>query len=175
MRRLTPSFGCTWVVRPKKSFFLGIKLFFFQDGKLKPYVSLWSKISWNLTKFQLIQLIQSIVIYIFFYQLSDWVVILWAFMKSLFKEMLKVSAFYLEKQKSFVPKKKISNPLSISKQNSFVYCHGSIFREGFVWSYSIVFQLGHKKQRSLLWENLGIPSTDDLTISIQNTLVKIIA
>ena len=31
-------------------------------------------------------------------------------MKSFSKEMLKVSAFYLEKQKSFVPKKKFSNP-----------------------------------------------------------------
>ena len=41
----------------------------------------------------------------FFYWLFDWVEILWGFMKFLFKQMLKVSAFYLEKQKSFIPKK----------------------------------------------------------------------
>ena len=34
--------------------------------------------------------------------------------------MLKISAFYLEKQKSFIPKKNIFRPLSISKQKSFI-------------------------------------------------------
>ena len=43
--------------------------------------------------------------------------------------MLKVSAFYLEKQKSFIPKKNIFKPLSISKQKSFVYWFN--FPEGF--------------------------------------------
>ena len=38
-----------------------------------------------------------------------------------FKLNLKVSAFYLEKKKSFIPEKKIFKPLSISKQKSFVY------------------------------------------------------
>ena len=33
--------------------------------------------------------------------------ILWGFTKFYFKQMLKVSAFYLEKQKSFIPKKNI--------------------------------------------------------------------
>ena len=42
----------------------------------------------------------------FFYQLSDWVEILWGFTKFNFKLNLKVSAFYLERQKSFIPKKK---------------------------------------------------------------------
>ena len=42
-----------------------------------------------------------------FYRLSDWVEILWGFMKFNFKLNLKVSAFYLEKQKSFVTKKNI--------------------------------------------------------------------
>ena len=41
----------------------------------------------------------------FFYWLSDWVEILQGFMKFNFKLNLKVSAFYLEKQKSFIPKK----------------------------------------------------------------------
>ena len=43
----------------------------------------------------------------FFCGLSDWVVTLWGFMKLFFKPILKVSAFYLEKQKSFIPKKNI--------------------------------------------------------------------
>ena len=34
---------------------------------------------------------------------ADWVEILWGFTKFNFKQMLKVSAFYLEKQKSFIP------------------------------------------------------------------------
>ena len=37
----------------------------------------------------------------FFYPLSDWVEILWGFTKFFFKQMLKISAFYLEKQKKF--------------------------------------------------------------------------
>ena len=46
-------------------FFFGIKLFVFQDRKLKLSASVQKWISWNLTKFQLIQLIQTNVIYIF--------------------------------------------------------------------------------------------------------------
>ena len=42
-----------------------------------------------------------------FYRLSDWVEILWGFTKFNFKLNLKVSAFYLEKQKSFIPEKNI--------------------------------------------------------------------
>ena len=58
----------------------------------------------------------------FFYGLSDWVKTLWGLMKFFFKRILKVSAFYLEKQKSFIPKKMFFKPLSISKQKkSFVY------------------------------------------------------
>ena len=41
----------------------------------------------------------------FFYQLSDWAEILEGFMKFNFKMNVKVSAFYLEKQKSFISKK----------------------------------------------------------------------
>ena len=49
-----------------------------------------------------------------------WVKILWGFMKFFSKVFLKISAFYLEKQKSFIPKKIFFRPLSISKQKSFV-------------------------------------------------------
>ena len=54
-------------------------------------------------------------------ELAKWVEILWGFMNYNFKLNLKVSAFYLEKQKSFIPKKIFLKPLSISKQKSFVY------------------------------------------------------
>ena len=40
----------------------------------------------------------------FFYPLYDWVEILWGFMKFYFKQLLIISAFCLEKQKSFIPK-----------------------------------------------------------------------
>ena len=52
---------------------------------------------------------------------AEWVEILWVFTKFFFKQILKVSAFYLEKQKSFILKKYSFMPLSISKQKSFVY------------------------------------------------------
>ena len=65
----------------------------------------------------------------FFYPLSNWVEILWGFTKFFFKQILKVSAFYLEKQKSFIPKKKKNKQLSISKQKSFVY------RPNFQWRF----------------------------------------
>ena len=59
---------------------------------------------------------------------SVWNRILWNLSTFCFKQMLKFSAFYLEKQKSFIPKKKF-RPLSISKQKSFVYWLN--FPEGF--------------------------------------------
>ena len=37
---------------------------------------------------------------------AEWVEILWGFTKFFFQQLLKISAFYLEKQKSFIPKKK---------------------------------------------------------------------
>ena len=40
-------------------------------------------------------------------ELAECVETLWGFTKFIFKQILKVSAFYLEKQKSFIPKKNI--------------------------------------------------------------------
>ena len=40
-------------------------------------------------------------------ELAEYVETLWGFTKFIFKQILKVSAFYLEKQKSFIPKKNI--------------------------------------------------------------------
>ena len=69
--------------------FLEKNFFVFQDRKLKLSASVWNRILWNLTKFQL-------------NQATD---------RKNGKKMLKVSAFYLEKQKSFVPKKNIQMAL----------------------------------------------------------------
>ena len=82
-------------------YFLGLKLLVFQDRKQ------------TLSTCLKLKLIQTIVV---FNQLSDWVEILWGFTQLIFKQMLKVSFFYLEKQKSWIPKKIFLKPLSISKQ-----------------------------------------------------------
>ena len=98
----------------------------------------------------------------FFYRLSDWVEILQGFTKFNFKLNLKVSAFYLEKQKSFIPKKIFFKPLSISKQKSFVYWLNFPGRF-WVWHHSlhaIIGALYHKLQylflsnSSLRWDAL---------------------
>ena len=87
--RLTPFFDLSW------------QFFVFQDRNLKHSIPVWNGISWNFTKFQLIKLIQTIFIFIFslnclielkFHEIS------WFFF---FKQMLKLSAFYLGK-KSFI-------------------------------------------------------------------------
>ena len=67
-----------------KNIFLGITIFVFQERKLKLSASVWNPILLSLTKFQPIQLIQTIVIFNFFYWLSDWVEILWGFTKFFF-------------------------------------------------------------------------------------------
>ena len=46
-----------------------------------------------------------ILYYHFFYGMSDWVEILWGVSKFFSKQMLKISAFYLEKQKSGIIQK----------------------------------------------------------------------
>ena len=55
----------------------------------------------------------------FFYPLSNCVEILWGFTKFFFKQLLKVSAFYLEKQKSRIPKKyDLGRRLKIGQESS---------------------------------------------------------
>ena len=89
-------------------------MFVFQDRKLKLSASVWKKIGkpYKIST----PCAHSDIFFHFFYRLSDWVEILWGFTKFFFKQMLKVSAFYLEKQKSFIPKKIVFWPFSISKQ-----------------------------------------------------------
>ena len=87
-------------------FFKELKKFVCQDRKLKFSTSVWFRISWNLAKFQLIWTnIQTI----FFYgeqKFSEWAQILLGFTKWYIKEMLKISAFYLDKQFFFNSLKK---------------------------------------------------------------------
>ena len=67
---------------------------------------------------------------------AEWVEILWGFLKFLFKPMLKVSVFYLEKQKSFIPKKphNLGRSLYIGQESSNRWRFAvPIFREGFAW------------------------------------------
>ena len=67
--------------------------------------------------------------YHFFYPLSDQVEILWGYSNFFFEQMLNVSAFYLEKQKSIIPKKAKSELALISKQPAL--CTDPIFSNGF--------------------------------------------
>ena len=131
---------------------------------------------WNSTKFRLIptivisifpisclielkfwlpkifQLIQTIVISIFsiscLIELKFWLLeILWSFTKFFFKQMLKVSTFYLEKQKSFIPKK--NELLSINKKALFT---DPIFSEGFASRYlEFAHQNNSSKQKISMW------------------------
>ena len=84
--------------------------------------------------------------FLFFCRLSDWVEMLWDFSKVYFKQMLKVSAFYLEK-KSFIPKKKIFKPLSISKQKSFVYW------SNFQWRFCSFLETSQPRTTDTQWRH----------------------
>ena len=81
------------------------ELCFRQDRRLTFSASVWYRTSWNLTTFQLIRTIfiprRKNVFLIF----SEWAKILRGFTKSWIKQMLKITNFYLDKQKSFIPKK----------------------------------------------------------------------
>ena len=65
----------------------------------------------------------------FFYGLSDWVETLRGLTKFFFRPILKVSAFYLEKRKSFIPKKNLSSQCSY--QNPKALSTDPIFSGGF--------------------------------------------
>ena len=68
---------------------------------------------------------------------------------SFFKQILKVSAFCLEKQKSFIPKRNVKL-LSISKQKSFVY------RPNFQWRFWLERCPTKKSVRSSLLYGLNM-------------------
>ena len=83
----------------------------------------------------------------FFYRLSDWVEILHGFTKFNFKMNLEVSAFYLEKQKSFIPKKKYFFG-RCQYQNKKALFTDSIFREGFVLDHHRILKSDEMGKRS---------------------------
>ena len=84
-----------------------IHLIFFvcQDRNLKFSAFLWFIILWNLTKFHLIRTTFIPHIKKLPECLSEWAEIFQGFTKSQIKQMLKISALYLNKQKRFIPKK----------------------------------------------------------------------
>ena len=59
----------------------------------------------------------------------------WGFMKFYLKQILKISAFYLEKQKSFIPKRIWSKPWSLNRPKEFQQMAFAvpIFSEGFAY------------------------------------------
>ena len=66
-------------------------------------------------------------------ELAECVETLWGFTKFIFKQILKVSAFYLEKQKSFIPKKNVFLAV-VSKHAKIIPKDGASrpnLREGF--------------------------------------------
>ena len=65
----------------------------------------------------------------FFYWLSNWIEILWGFTRFFFKKILKVSAFYLEKQ----------NLSRCQYKNKKALFTDPIFSEGFVSNYILTY------------------------------------
>ena len=109
-----------WRYGLKNIFFRNKTFLFFKIESWNFQVQFEIKIREISQNFNSFSLFRQLLLSSFFYRLSDWVEILQGFMKFNFKLNLKVSAFYLEKQKSFIPRKKIK-PSSISKQKSFLY------------------------------------------------------
>ena len=87
--------------------FLGIKLFCLSRQKSEIFSISLIFFSWNLTKFQLIRTTFIPRRKMLSECLSEWAEILQGFTKSRIKQLLKISAFYLDKQKSFITKKKL--------------------------------------------------------------------
>ena len=123
--QLAPSFGCFLVykrLRLKKYFCLGIKLFFvFQDRKLKLSESVWKRISINLSEFEVIQLIQAIVIFNLsigcLIELKLCELSLNSFSNRCWKFLLSI----VENKKSFIPSQKYFLSCCQYQKKSFVY------------------------------------------------------
>ena len=95
---------------PRPIFWFGLFLQKNDSRKLKLSETIWNRILWNLTKFQLNQTIdrKKMKITIVWISWMSWNLV--KFHEILFQSVSKVSAFYLQKQKSFIPKKIFSNP-----------------------------------------------------------------
>ena len=97
----------SWRYGLKNIFFRNKTFLFFKIESWNFQVQFEIKIRETSQNFNSFSLFRQLLFSSFFYRLSDWVEILQGFTKFNFKLNLKVSAFYLEKQKSFIPKKKI--------------------------------------------------------------------
>ena len=86
-------------------------------------------------KFQLIQLIQTIVMFSGLIEL-----------KFFFKQMLNVSVFYFGKQKSFIPKKKKKSSCC-QYQNKKALCTDPIFSERFCFDEDDIVDLAVNKNQ----------------------------
>ena len=115
----------SYFFRNKTFLFFKIESWNFQH--LFAYV--FSETSQNFNSFCLYR---QILFSFFFHQLSDWVEILWGFTESFFKQMLKISTFYLEKQK-FIPTKMWFKPRvnELQYQNKLALFTDPIFSDGF--------------------------------------------
>ena len=110
LRRLMPSFGCILAVRLKKYFFRNKTFLFFKIESWTFQVQFEIKIRETSQNFNSLSLFRQLLFNFFFYPLYDWVETLWGFTILIFKQTLNIFAFYLEKQKSFIPKKIWSKP-----------------------------------------------------------------
>ena len=114
--------------------------------------------------------------YFHFFLSIAWVEILWGFKKFFFKKMLTVSVFYLEKQKSFIPKKK-SKPLSISKQKKTLFTD-PIFSDWRFWfasprSESQTNLIENWKNVSHLFQSVANSQTDDTEQEITSLKTRV--
>ena len=135
-------------------FFLGIKLFVFQDRKLTFSASFGKRHSWKLTNFQLIHLIQTIFTSMVVWLISNFV----RFLEILFQADAESFSFLSWKTKSFIPKKNDISQVSeyarivLWPTNKWLY-GVLIFREGF----------GHAYQRVQYQSNLRDHKSSILT------------
>ena len=67
---------------------------------------------------------------------AEWVETLWSFTKFIFKQMLKVSVFYLQKQKSFIPKKNIF--LAVFSKHAKIIPKDGASHPNFQWRFWLV-------------------------------------
>ena len=105
LKQLTPSFGSTLAVRLKIHFFKNKTFLFFKIESWNFQNLFEIEFCETSQNFNSFSLFRQLLFSFFFYRLSDWDEIVGGFTKFFFKQMLKVSAFYLTKQKSFIPKK----------------------------------------------------------------------
>ena len=100
--------------------FLGMFFFVFQDRELKLLTSVWKNKFVKPHKISTHSAHSDNYYFHFFYWSSDWVEILRCFTKFFFKQALKISVFYLVKQKSFISKNMVSVVVNIKTKKLYL-------------------------------------------------------